>query len=131
MSTMTSVLSHTELPPRSWTFTASSIPPSLNDRLHWRVRAKLNAAVRDEIACQVREAHAPMLQRARVTCTLIRNRGREKDLDNSYTSAKAAVDGLTAGGIIADDDRKHIDLLVTQERGPQRGVRITVEEVTA
>lgn len=111
--------------------TVPGIPPSPNSTrgMHWGSLRRTQSVFRDAVGWQAR-AIAPRepLQRARVTITLIRAGGRERDQDNATASIKACLDGLKLI-LIADDSPTHIDLVVRQIRGKKRSTHILVEEI--
>lgn len=110
---------------------ASGIPLGPNARVHWRVRSKVNGALRDEVAWQARDfaARYGTFKHANVRIVLVRIRGREMDPDNAIACCKTLIDGLVRGGLLVDDRRENITLTVDQEqaaKGGSRGARLEV-----
>lgn len=96
-----------------------------------RTRLSDKRAYRDMVAWQVRAAHrGPPLERARVTITLLRTDSQFYDPDAAVGTCKRLVDGLVHGGLLVDDSKDHIELVVRQERGDARSCRIVVEALT-
>lgn len=88
--------------PLPWT----APPLSMNDRGHWRTKARKIAEVRAVVALA---AHGvgPM---PAATLTLHYRPGdkRRRDTDNLFATVKAAADGLRDAGVIPDDDHAHL-----------------------
>ncbi|MDE2105289.1 MAG: hypothetical protein KGL39_49140 [Patescibacteria group bacterium] len=115
---------------RVYTLFVPGMPPSLNGGTrHWGTRYRIGNEFKYLAGWQAKVIRRGLpLEHAKVTCTLVRVGGLAKDVDNAYTSIKPIVDGIK-GILIVDDSTAHIELLVNQERGKTRGVRIVVEEV--
>lgn len=111
---------------RTWTISVGDIPPGPNQRLHWVQRNRLTAPIRDAVAWQALTCGRPKLVKAHVAITLYRRMGPPMDPDNAVACCKALIDGLSVGGLLADD--RHITLEVKQERAEKRGARIVVSE---
>jgi Holliday junction resolvase RusA-like endonuclease len=66
------------------------------------------------------------LARAHVVVTFIyHSRRHVQDRDNLYARCKCLVDALK-GLLLVDDDPAHLELVVRQQLGKERGVRITI-----
>jgi hypothetical protein len=104
------------------------LSPNARRRAHWAAVSRDTAMYRDGVAWQTRAAyHGPPLQRAGVHVRIVHRGPQRYDPDGAVGVAKSLVDGLTvrAGGTVLVDD-KDIELVVTQERGPKRGVELAV-----
>lgn len=77
---------------------------SMNDRLHWREKAKRTQHIRATVHALARKAKVPT-GRASVEVRLhYRPRdNRRRDADNLMPVLKAACDGLVDAGLVADD----------------------------
>lgn len=119
---------------------------SLNQRLHWRERARRNAVVKLAAMCAWAHAGRPEASR-RVRVSIVCRRGRALDADNVITGCKPALDALFAvrrrkglpvepGLMTPDDGPEWVELgEVWQETGARwRGrpeVEFIVEEVSS
>jgi hypothetical protein len=120
---------------RVYTYTIPGIPAGQNDRLsRWErienVKAFRGASEKNARSIfNVRQGRA--IARARVTCTLIRTGTKPWDDGNAPGHLKPIVDGIVRSGLLKDDSRKYMDLTlpVPQERGPERSVRVQIEEL--
>jgi crossover junction endodeoxyribonuclease RusA len=84
-------------------------PLSLNDRQHWRVKAKQVAQWRQAAADALTEAGVPRLRRARVTLQYIPKDKRRRDPDNLVAAYKPCVDSLMDAGVVQDDTLDYVD----------------------
>lgn len=98
-----------------------------------RRRLRDKRQYREMAAWKSRQAHqGDPLERARVTITLVRPDSHFYDPDNAVGVCKRLIDGLCVkhgGTLLCDDDSAHLEMVVQQERGPQRVAVIEVDEV--
>ncbi len=116
----------------AWTFAVEGWQPArLNqwDGRHWSARAKAKKADRRVIALAAKLAGIPRATgNRRVSLHLtLEPRQRAPDVDAHW---KSLLDGLTAAGLLRDDNRKWCELgTVTYSRGPSRATRVELEDV--
>ena len=89
-------------------------PLSLNDRGHWRPKAKRAAGLRETVAWHARALRIPTgVDRIMVALYYVPADRRTRDADNLVATLKPCIDALTAKGlargwpchpVIADDD---------------------------
>lgn len=109
----------------TFTFHAPCTLINANHRHHWAAKAKLTRAWREVTAAQYRKSAIPPMDTAHVTITIGFGDNRRRDIGNLQPTAKAIVDGLIDGGLMADDDDAHLtgpDL----RRGPKVDGRVPV-----
>lgn len=82
-------------------FPWKSPPLSMNDRKHWRVKAKITAEIRALMHAQAR--HIPDLGRCEVELVWVVADRRRRDADNVVPVLKALCDGLVDAEVVADD----------------------------
>lgn len=91
--------------PRQWTTRVgvyTKPPLSLNDRTHWRVKAKHTADIR----AWIREwawHHVPACSATEVELHYVPRDARRRDADNLVPILKACCDGLVDAGVVPDD----------------------------
>jgi crossover junction endodeoxyribonuclease RusA len=114
-------------------------PLSLNDRSHWRLKAKRTAAVRAETAALARlELTADRVLTGvdltppiDVTLTYYPRDKRRRDADNLVATLKACCDGLVDAGVVLDDDPtfmvKHMPIIAAPDGDPR--LELTVREI--
>lgn len=89
-------------------------PLSLNDRMHWRAKAKITAEIRDWI-CQWAFYNVPACAVTEVELHYVPRDARRRDADNLVLILKAACDGLVDAGVVPDDTpelmRKHMPII--------------------
>jgi crossover junction endodeoxyribonuclease RusA len=78
-------------------------PLNLNDRAHWRVKAKVTAGWRMHGSHQAQLAHVPPLPHFTVELHYVPRDKRRRDPENLIASLKPLVDGLVDAGIAPDD----------------------------
>ncbi len=111
----------------AWTVEVAGHPPGPNERLHGVERWRRCRPFRDAVAWQCRAIGLPApLERAHVVATLVYDRRPFKDIDNAVAGLKPCLDGLVAGGLVADDGPEHLTLEVRQELGARRCIRLEV-----
>jgi hypothetical protein len=82
---------------------------SLNQRLHWRERARRNRAVKDVARLAWAQAGRPAFE-GPVRVSMLVRRGRQIDSDNAITGTKAARDALFNRAITPDDSPRWVTL---------------------
>ena len=79
-------------------------PLSLNDRHHWRARARITADIRHTTAVLAKHSGVPTgAAHATVTLHYRPRDNRRRDADNLLATAKACFDGLIDHGLVPDD----------------------------
>ena len=84
---------------------------SSNARNHWAVKHRQMKAWKDRTTWAAKAGRLPHIeQRVRIVATIHRdhNRGRW-DVGNLADTAKAAVDGLVAAGVLTDDSNRFVE----------------------
>lgn len=108
-----------------WTVTWGQRPVSLNSerrgdgRASQIARAKATSVWKSQFAAAATKARIPRHDRIAVTVRCSMRRGRLQDPGNAYPSAKAAIDGLVAAGVIDDDTGTHLASITFE--APTRG----------
>lgn len=96
---------------RTWTIRLSpddTKPPlSLNDRSHWRVKAKTTKRVREWVA-QSAWYSVPPCAAAVVELHYVPRDARRRDRDNLVATLKPCMDGLVDAGVIPDDTPEYL-----------------------
>ena len=109
------------------------IPPSPNYLLskHWRYRHRNSQLWKHEIGVALYQAgyrdRIPY-PKAKVNIERRSRGGRGLDPDNLVGSVKPVLDGLRYAQVLLDDSPDHIELTVTQSRGPAL-TRIHIEPI--
>lgn len=103
---------------------------SLNKRLHWRSRHRLNQQAKEAARLAWMQAGSPRL-RGPVAVTVTLHRGRKVDPDNALGALKPLVDALFKDGITPDDSAEWVAFRpVRQVPGKEyRGAECVVFEV--
>jgi Holliday junction resolvase RusA-like endonuclease len=120
--------------PRTWTITVPRWHPArLNQLLHahWAKAARMKKSDRDLIAVYCRQAGVPPAAgKRRVSLVLtLGPRQRAADVDAYW---KSLLDGLTAAGMLLDDDRFGVELgAVDFVRGKERATAILLADLPA
>ena len=81
---------------------------SMNDRLHWRVKAKLTAEWRQAACYAARDARVGMLRPSVVSIGLPVRDSRRRDPHNYFATVKPIVDGLVDAGLWPDDNSEWV-----------------------
>lgn len=81
---------------------------SANDRLHWRVKAKRTAALRELGALAARVDALHDLGPTLVVAHIGYPRNGKADPANAYPTVKALIDGFVDAGVWADDDSTQV-----------------------
>ncbi len=121
----------------SWSFVIPRVLPSLNERIHngkrgWRYRRVREAWISDmqamRMSLPVRD-RTRILNKRRVTITRLFSK-HQRLMDKANVDTKACVDAMVSVGLLADDSPQWLELHVKQERGQERGTRVSIEELT-
>lgn len=90
-------------------------PLTLNQRLQWRIKARVTAEVRTAAFALAKHAKVPKnCNRVRVTLIYRPHVGRRRDAINLVSTLKAVEDGLVDARIVADDTPEYIDPVMPQ-----------------
>lgn len=120
--------------PRSWDLLHLDRPMPMNAyrRLSPFERARYDREWRAAFAILARAARIPLLPAVIVTVAQTCRHHSLPDVGASYPTAKAAIDGLVDGGVIADDTPEHVRALVfvAPERSDRDRFVLIVEEHT-
>ena len=81
---------------------------SLNGREHWAEKGRRHKALKNAAWAMARQAQIPRLERVSVVVEYQPRDRRERDPDNISPSGKAALDGLVAAKILADDSKTYV-----------------------
>ena len=92
---------------------------SLNDRMHFRVKAKMVAKWRQETKEALVEAGVPPCGRVKATLIYIPATRRRRDPDNLVASFKPAVDALVDAGVVPDDTEEFVERVWPRILEPQ------------
>lgn len=107
-------------------------PLSLNDRKHWRAKAKITADIRRHVAEQSQAI--PACSASEVWLHYVPRDGRRRDADNLVPILKACCDGLVDAGVVPDDTpelmRKHMPLIDVANRADPH-LYLVVKESTS
>lgn len=87
--------------PRAWLMSA-------NDRKHWRAKAAQTAALRILAREAYKAAGSPRFTTAHIRCHVAYPVARVRDSGNAYLTTKALIDGMTAAGLLPNDDDAHL-----------------------
>lgn len=105
------------------------VPLTLNQRLHWREKARRNALVRDVVHARVQQLRLPQCGHISVQLHFATGDNRRRDQDNLVATLKPCLDGITRSGLIRDDTPEHVTWYSPQiHNGP--GVRRLWLEIT-
>jgi crossover junction endodeoxyribonuclease RusA len=102
-----------------------SPPLSLNDREHWRPKAKKVKEIRAEVRWAVRatKPRPPRIEAAEVVLHWRIHDRRRRDLDNLAATLKPAIDALVDEHVLPDDDWTHVLLAGSRIHPPEPGQR--------
>ena len=92
-------------------FNAPDRRMSLNDREHWRVKAKRTKNWRTAAFIAARNAGTRNVGPSLVQITFSVGRNVKRDAHNMAPTIKAVVDGLTDAGCWPDDDTGHVAIV--------------------
>lgn len=79
-----------------------------NQRQHHMARAKTVAELRAHAQAELRYLDRPHHERAHCTVTIHWPDHRRRDAHNYYPTVKALIDGLVDGGLLPDDNDRHL-----------------------
>lgn len=85
---------------------------SANQRLHWRRKAEVTAAVRDGVAWRAKAARIGAQDHILVRLHFAPQDRRRRDASNLMPVQKAAVDGLVEAGVVPDDTARWVTELM-------------------
>jgi len=122
------------LAPRSTVIELGHLPdPALspNKRLHYMELYRAKDAAKTEAAALVLAQGRPdhPYEQAHITITWVAQDKRRRDTDNLFASMKPYIDGLTAVGLLADDDAMRVSYTLRYEQGDKANTVIEVEEL--
>lgn len=86
-----------------------TLPLSLNDRTHFRVKAQAVKEVRDMVIVLARAAKIPPCRKVRTTLIYVPRDRRRRDPLNLVATMKACEDGLVDAGVIPDDNPDYVE----------------------
>jgi crossover junction endodeoxyribonuclease RusA len=97
-------------PGRTYTL---ALPPglkllSLNDRIHFSERYRRSEALKKAAWAMAIHRKVPRLERVSIVVEYQPRDRRLRDPDNIAASAKAAIDGCRAAGVLPQDDSRHV-----------------------
>lgn len=87
-------------------------PLTTNDRLHWRVKARYVAEIRESVAWRARQAHIPPQEHVTVQLHYAPGDARRRDAPNLVATSKPAVDALVDAGVVPDDTARWVEELM-------------------
>lgn len=128
----------------SITITVPKIPPSQNQlmRMHWAKRkreqiywqewlcAGMSDAEKDGQGELVRAIRSSVLAQKRIRMTITVHHSRKDDRDNLWARAKLICDAANykrGAGMIWDDNEKHLELTVKQEKTTRKDAHTVIE----
>jgi crossover junction endodeoxyribonuclease RusA len=82
-------------------------PLSLNDRGHWRGRARLIRMVRNDSTTLARAARVPQCEHIHIQLIYIPRDSRRRDPENLIATQKALIDGLVPL-VVPDDTPQYV-----------------------
>lgn len=97
-------------------------PLSLNDRMHWMLKAKHTRQWREATLVLARAARIPSCERVKIELFYTPRDGRARDPLNLVATLKACEDGIVDAKVIPDDSALHHTSVmpVITEPGPVR-----------
>lgn len=84
-------------------------PLSMNDREHWRPKAKRVAALRKSVAQLTRNAGVPPCPRIAVELHYVPRDRRRRDPLNLVATLKPCEDGIVDAGVVPDDTELYVE----------------------
>lgn len=78
-------------------------PLTLNQRLHWREKAKRTQVTRDAVTWLVKALRLPSQEHISVQLHYATGDMRRRDQDNLVPTLKVCLDGCVRAGLVADD----------------------------
>jgi crossover junction endodeoxyribonuclease RusA len=106
---------------------------SLNDRIHWRVRAKRGADLKNAALFAAVEGNIPHLRRVQIDVEYQPPDNRRRDADNPLATVKYLIDGLVKAGVVPDDQcPRYVEWIRCRigEKYPQGRFVLTLTEVS-
>ena len=98
---------------RSWTLTIVDAPlMTMNERLHWSVRARRARELRQTAAWIARSHRIPPLERVRVEVAITPLTNRRRDADNYVPVLKHIADGLVDAKVVPDDTPRFMEKMM-------------------
>lgn len=115
--------------PRTWTIELPYTSPPLrdNDRMHWAVKARTTAELRQCGWALARSAKVPHLDRAQIMLGWQPTTRRRRDIFGPVPTLKPLVDGLVDAGVLDDDDISRCLLACQIEDEPAKPGRLWLE----
>lgn len=105
-------------------------PLSLNQRMHWAVKARITKELR--MVARLRARYIPDLTKCSVELVWWVNDRRRRDSDNPFLTLKALADGLVDAEIVADDTHDLMKKTVRIEYAPKTerpaGIELVIRE---
>ena len=101
-----------------------------NKRLHHMQLYRAKRDAKDEAIARIIQQGRPRTpyEKAHITITWVAKDKRRRDPDNLFAAMKAYIDGLVAGGLIADDSAEAVSYTLRYERGTKDNTVIEVKE---
>ncbi|MDI3315864.1 MAG: hypothetical protein QJR12_16790 [Mycobacterium sp.] len=84
------------------------VPLTLNQRLHWREKARRTAIVVNAVWATAKQLHLGQHQHINVRLHFATGDNRRRDQDNLVATLKPCLDGLVRAGVIPDDTPNHV-----------------------
>jgi crossover junction endodeoxyribonuclease RusA len=107
-------------------------PLSLNDRMHYMVKAKHTKAWRDAARLAAEAAGIPSCSRIRITLIYTPRDRRRRDPLNLIATLKACEDGIVDAGVVPDDTPAYVESqmpLIDLPDGKDAHLSLLVERV--
>ncbi len=123
---------------REWTLTIPAPADWMNSNKRYKRRPNdVIKAWKDAATVYARQAKVPKLGAVHINATLHFTDRIRRDAPNYYPTIKAAIDGVVAAGILADDSDQHVLSLTIQPGlpiarkpfGPKGQLVLTLREV--
>lgn len=98
---------------RTWTLhLPQTVPLSLNQRLHWALKARETSGLRNAAATLCRAKPVPPLEFCTFQLTYQPGTNRRRDVDSLVPTSKACLDGLRDAGVVLDDSPDYVNHLM-------------------
>ncbi len=114
-----------------WTLIFDGHPPSPNDRLHWRKRAKLTKHWRTLAKVEAQRQVIPPMKKIKLSVVIYRRNLGVADEDNDRGRTKGILDGIVDAGVVPNDTRGEIIWGPVDEakwNGKKKQIKIMIEE---
>lgn len=103
------------------------LPPNQNERLHYRVKAKIIADWRQAACAAAIEHQLPHLQRVKISAIVHRKVVGKADASGDLERIKSLVDGMVDAGVVPDDRRAFCEYgTIEEQKQDARGLGITL-----